>query len=194
LKRINPLWTDRVMTTEILEIRQLVQSPDKTCWLSHRQLMRCDLVDWRTHVKEEKQVEQVNSSTRVSNTVPSHVVSHIIQTLKLVQKKRELQELTSRYLTSSRYSNQFKLQKNGEIHPERIYDIYLTHTLLHQRICIDTHHIPSSPLNMRSHIEYICILLYHGWLILPWGTRDPPTQGWDTTLRQVTLRDNSWHI
>jgi hypothetical protein len=30
---------------------------------------------------------------------------------------------------------------------ERIYDAYLTYTLLHQRICIDTHHILSSPLN-----------------------------------------------
>jgi hypothetical protein len=25
----------------------------------------------------------------------------------------------------------------------------------HQRICIDTHHILSSPLNMRAHIEHI---------------------------------------
>ena len=38
---------------------------------------------------------------------------------------------------------------------ERIYDACLTHTLLHQRICVDAHHIPSSPLNMRAHIERI---------------------------------------
>jgi hypothetical protein len=29
-------------------------------------------------------------------------------------------------------------------HAERIYDACLTHTLLHQRICVDAHHIPSS--------------------------------------------------
>jgi len=36
----------------------------------------------------------------------------------------------------------------------RIYNAYLTHTLLHQRICIDTHYITSSPLNMTTHIEH----------------------------------------
>jgi hypothetical protein len=36
-----------------------------------------------------------------------------------------------------------KRREEREKNAERVYDACLTHTLLHQRICIDTHHIPS---------------------------------------------------